>query len=93
MKAAYLLDKKIHVGELEDPVPGPGEVLVRTHSCGLCASDLHIKQHGQALSEWSRQYNGPFKMDLSRPLVLGHEYVAEIVDFGRDKSILNGPLY
>jgi threonine dehydrogenase-like Zn-dependent dehydrogenase len=37
MRAAYLLGKKIHVGELDDPVPGPGEVLVRTHSCGLCA--------------------------------------------------------
>jgi threonine dehydrogenase-like Zn-dependent dehydrogenase len=84
MKAAYLMNKQIHVGELDDPVPGPGEVLVRTHSCGLCASDLHVKQHGQALSEWSRQYDGPFKMDLSRPMVLGHEYVAEIVDFGPD---------
>ena len=48
MKAAYLLNKQIHVGELDDPIPGPGEVLVRTHTCGLCASDLHIKQHGQA---------------------------------------------
>jgi len=25
-----------------------------------------------------------FEMDLSRPIVLGHEYVAEIVDFGPD---------
>jgi threonine dehydrogenase-like Zn-dependent dehydrogenase len=82
MKAAYLLDRQIHVGELDDPIPGSGEVLVRTHSCGLCASDFHIKQHGEALSEWSRQYNGPFKMDLTRPMVLGHEYVAEIMDFG-----------
>jgi threonine dehydrogenase-like Zn-dependent dehydrogenase len=82
MKAAYLLDGRILVGELADPVPGSGEVLVRTQSCGLCASDLHIKQHGKALSEWSRRYNGPFKMDLSRPMVLGHEYVAEILDFG-----------
>ena len=24
MKAAYLLDKQIHVGDLDDPVPGPG---------------------------------------------------------------------
>jgi threonine dehydrogenase-like Zn-dependent dehydrogenase len=82
MKAAYLLNKQIHVGEMDDPIPGSGEVLVRTHSCGLCASDLHIKQHGEALSQWSRRYNGPFKMDLSRPMVLGHEYVAEIIDFG-----------
>jgi threonine dehydrogenase-like Zn-dependent dehydrogenase len=82
MKAAYLLDKKIIVGELPDPKPGNGQVLVQTHSCGLCASDLHIMQHGEKLSAWSRQYNGPFKMDLSCPMVLWHEYVAEIVDYG-----------
>ena len=84
MQAAYLLDQKIHVGELPDPIPGKGQVLVRTHSCGMCASDLHIMQHGTRLAAWSREYNGPFEMDLSRPIVLGHEYVAEIVDFGPD---------
>ncbi len=84
LQAAYLLDQKIHVGELPDPIPGKGQVLVRTHSCGMCASDLHIMQHGTRLAAWSREYNGPFEMDLSRPIVLGHEYVAEIVDFGPD---------
>ena len=84
MKAAYLLNKAIHVGDLPDPKPGKGEVLVRTHSCGLCASDLHLMLHGDALSAWSRQYNGPFEIDLARPMVLGHEYVAEIVDYGPD---------
>jgi len=84
LKAAYLLDKKIHVGNVPDPKPGPGQVLVRTHSCGLCASDLHIMLHGERLSAWSREYNGPFEMDLARPIVLGHEYVAEIIDYGPD---------
>ena len=84
MQAAYLLDRKIHVGELPDPIPAKGQVLVRTHSCGMCASDLHIMQHGTRLAAWSREYHGPFEMDLSRPMVLGHEYVAEIVDFGPD---------
>jgi threonine dehydrogenase-like Zn-dependent dehydrogenase len=82
MRAAYLLDREIKVGDLPDPTPGPGQVLVRTHSCGICASDLHVKDHGQQLVDWSRAYNGPFSMDLSRPVVLGHEFVAEIVDYG-----------
>jgi len=82
LKAAYMLDGKIHVGELPDPIPGKGHVLVKTHSCGVCASDLHVLHHADRLIEWSNEYNGPFKMDLKRPVVLGHEYVAEIVDYG-----------
>lgn len=25
-----------------DPVPGPGEVLLRVHCCGICRTDLHV---------------------------------------------------
>jgi len=82
MKAAYMLGGAIHVGELPDPVPGKGQVLVRTHACGLCASDLHVLHHAERLIEWSTEYHGPFNMDLKRPVVLGHEYVAEIMDYG-----------
>lgn len=82
MKAAYLLDHRISVGELDDPTPSAGEVLVRTAACGVCASDLHVVHHAERLVDWSREYNGPFKMDLDRPIVLGHEFVAEIVDYG-----------
>src|SRR5271167_773551 len=82
MKAAYMLDRKIHVGELPDPTPSRGQVLVRTHSCGLCASDLHVLHHAERLIEWSRDNAGPFNMDLRKPVVLGHEYVGEIVDYG-----------
>lgn len=28
--------------ELDDPTPGPGEVVVAVDSCGICGSDLHI---------------------------------------------------
>lgn len=41
MKAAYLQNNHIHVGEVPDPVPSKGQALVRTHTCGLCASDAH----------------------------------------------------
>jgi len=31
---------RIELTELPRPVPGPGELLVRVHACGLCGSDL-----------------------------------------------------
>ena len=82
MKAAIMRAGKIEVGELADPTPGPGEVLVRTRACGLCASDLHVLHRGEQLVNWSREVDGPFDMDLSQPVVLGHEYCAEVVDYG-----------
>jgi threonine dehydrogenase-like Zn-dependent dehydrogenase len=82
MRAAYLLNKTIEVGTIDDPVPGAGQVLVRTRSCGICASDLHMCQHGHRLVEWSQRHGGLFNIDFSRPVVLGHEYVAEIIDYG-----------
>ncbi|MDQ4490015.1 zinc-dependent alcohol dehydrogenase family protein [Sinomonas sp. ASV486] len=40
-------------GERPDPVPGPGEILVRVSVCGVCRTDLHLaegdlapKRHG-----------------------------------------------
>ncbi len=42
MRAAILRNKRIEVGEVPVPAPGPGEVLVKTLACGICGSDLHI---------------------------------------------------
>jgi propanol-preferring alcohol dehydrogenase len=33
----------LHAAELADPEPGPGEVLVAVHACGVCRTDLHIR--------------------------------------------------
>jgi threonine dehydrogenase-like Zn-dependent dehydrogenase len=83
MKAAYLQNNRIHVGELPDPVPLQGQALVRTHRCGLCASDAHFLHLGNKVVEMSRKYGGPYSnLDLDRVIVPGHEYVGEIVDYG-----------
>jgi propanol-preferring alcohol dehydrogenase len=29
------------IRELEIPSPGPGQILVKTESCGVCHTDLH----------------------------------------------------
>lgn len=83
MKAAYFLNNKVHVGDMPDPEPAKGQALVRTHSCGLCASDVHFLHSGQKAVELSREYGGPYgALDLSKPFVPGHEFVGEIIDYG-----------
>ena len=37
---------QLTVGELPDPVPGPGQVLAKVLACGICGSDLHLLRHG-----------------------------------------------
>lgn len=83
MNAAYLLNNHIHVGDVPDPVPAQGQALVRTHSCGLCASDAHFLQTGSRIVDLSREFGGPYaNLDMGRIIVMGHEYVGEIVDYG-----------
>lgn len=53
-----------------EPVPGPGESLVRVTAVGLCGSDLHWFSEG-----------GIGDARLSEPLVLGHE-MAGVVQGG-----------
>lgn len=83
MKAAILQDGRITVGELPDPTPGPGQVLVRTRRCGLCASDAHFLCSGHTVVEKSREFGMPYgSVDMTKPIVMGHEFVGEIIDYG-----------
>jgi threonine dehydrogenase-like Zn-dependent dehydrogenase len=51
--------------DLSRPLPGPGQVLVRVRSCGICGSDL----------DW---FGGPFPPPAVCP---GHEIAGEVVEF------------
>ncbi|XP_072138851.1 sorbitol dehydrogenase-like [Mobula birostris] len=55
------------------PVPEPcsGEVLLKMHSVGICASDIHYWQHGRI---------GEFVM--KKPMVLGHEGAGTVIKLG-----------
>jgi (R,R)-butanediol dehydrogenase/meso-butanediol dehydrogenase/diacetyl reductase len=35
--------QRIEVGEVPDPVPGPGQLVVRVTACGICGSDLKAR--------------------------------------------------
>jgi len=83
VKAAFIADGKVGVGDLADPVPTKGQALVRTHVCGLCASDQHFLTGGRNVIELSRKMGGPYAaLDFERPFVPGHEYVGEVLDYG-----------
>jgi len=81
MRAAIFRNGQIVVGEMAEPRPGAGQVLVKTLACGICGSDLHARQHAQRMVEMA-QKTGRRPMDLSRDVVFGHEFCCEIVDYG-----------
>src|SRR5438128_2122415 len=51
MRAAVMRDARLLVDTLPDPVPGPGEILVRTLACGICGSDLHALRYAPRMVE------------------------------------------
>jgi alcohol dehydrogenase, propanol-preferring len=71
MKAAVVssFTAPLEVLDREIPAPGPGEVLVRLETCGLCHTDIHAA-HG----DW------PVKPSL--PFVPGHEGVGIVEALG-----------
>src|SRR6185369_8697320 len=43
MRAAFFADHgRFALRDLPRPAPGPGEVLVDVHACGICGSDIHF---------------------------------------------------
>ena len=92
MRAVMMLNHELTVEDIPVPEPGPGEVLVKTLACGICGSDLHALKHTEKLVEVSERSNGVFNMDLSRGIVMGHEFCVEVVDHGpnTDRSLKAG---
>jgi threonine dehydrogenase-like Zn-dependent dehydrogenase len=87
MKAAIFSEGTIKVGDFPDPTPTKGLALVRTLACGLCAADAHWLHLGSKIIDASKKYGGMYSdVDLSRPIVMGHEFVGEIIDYGPGSS-------
>src|SRR5262249_29601448 len=82
MRAAILRGQSLVVDTVPDPTPGPGEVLVRPLACGICGSDLHTVTHVAEVVESMRDLGVAKVMDPSRDVVMGHEFAAEVVDYG-----------
>lgn len=58
------------VERLEDPAPGPGDLVVAPTGCGVCGTDLHL-------------IDGELP-DALYPIVPGHEFAGAVVAVGRD---------
>lgn len=60
----------LELREIPLPSPGPDQVLLQVHACGVCRTDLHI-------------VDGELKHP-KLPLILGHQIVGKIVELGKD---------
>ena len=60
--------RQLELVDMPAPKPGPGEVLVRVHSCGICGSDVH-------------GFDGSTGRRVP-PLVMGHEAAGTVAGIG-----------
>lgn len=92
MRAAVVRDERLVLDEIADPEPGHGHVLARSLACGICGSDLHALQHLHDFVELTRRTGGPLGLEPGVDVVFGHEYCAEILDFGpnTEQTLLTG---
>lgn len=80
MRAVVARGRVLSVEDVPQPEPGPGEVLVRVLACGICGSDLHALQYAP---DGAEPGVGPLAgANAGHPVIMGHEFCAEIVDFG-----------
>lgn len=87
MRAAVMRCDRIVVEDVPTPKPGKGDVVVKVKACGICGSDLHFSKHMHHIIESARGFGMPtaeFERTVNQGVVLGHEFVGEIVDFGPD---------
>lgn len=82
MKAAIMRNSQLFVEEMAAPEPGQGEVLVKTLACGICGSDLHALKHTDEFARLSSESGGALKFEKGGDMVMGHEFCAEILDYG-----------
>lgn len=82
MRAAILRKGNIVVDTLPDPKPGAGQVLVKTLACGICGSDLHARLYADLMNKSLSHVPWRKAMDLSKDIVFGHEFCAEVIENG-----------
>ena len=72
MKAAVIhAPRDLRIDEVECPVVGSGEVMVRIRAGGICGSDLHYYLHG-----------GFGTVRIREPMILGHEMAGDVIETG-----------
>ena len=74
------------VDDVADPVPSQGQVLVKTLACGICGSDLHFLKFADKMSDYAIDLGIPSRFDLSKDIVMGHEFSAEVLEVGPETT-------
>jgi threonine dehydrogenase-like Zn-dependent dehydrogenase len=74
MRAVVLRDGELQVRDTADPVPGPGQLLLRPLSAAICASDVHYMDYPNSAPR--------FVWDPGRDTIMGHEFIGEVVGHG-----------
>jgi (R,R)-butanediol dehydrogenase/meso-butanediol dehydrogenase/diacetyl reductase len=85
MNAIMMQDGAINLERVSIPEPTAGQVLVRSLACGICGSDIHLARHSDEVFDFYRKIGVmPAALDDHTPVMLGHEFCAEIVRYGPD---------
>jgi len=91
MRAAVMRNKTLVVDDVPDPGPGEGQILVRTIACGICGSDLHFLRYADQMSDMAVDLGVPSRYDLSKDIVMGHEFSAEVLEVGPNTQAMVAP--
>ena len=70
----------LELTDVPEPAMGINDVLIRVHRTGICGTDLHI----DAWDAWAARTIRP-------PLVVGHEFVGEVVEVGCERRPTSSP--
>ncbi len=66
-------EKGIWMTQAEKPVMGHNDLLIKIRKTAICGTDMHIYNW----DDWA-------KATIPVPMVVGHEYVGEVVDMGQE---------
>lgn len=70
MQAAVIkAPNEVEIVQVDDPTPGPRDVIVDVAACGICGTDMHILE-------------GEFAPSL--PIIPGHEFAGTVAAVGKD---------
>lgn len=71
MRAAVFkeIGRPLAIETIDDPTPGPRDLILKVRACGICGTDLHMTQAGGM-------------MPLPANCVMGHEFSGEVVAIG-----------
>ena len=81
MRAAVTRGGQLVVGDMAEPVPSSGHVVVRSLSTGICGSDLHALADFSHFTGLMDRIGAP-ALDAEADCVFGHEFCAEILEHG-----------